>query len=238
MDYLPSVYYRYATRHGDKGNDVAVLQLNLPGLAVDGVFADLTEAAVLEWQRAHGLIDDGIAGLATQQSIIQTKARRPEKEKRLPSRLLKSIAANESGFALAAAGPHLGDEGWDVGAFCRSSGSLFPDQPFLRSAYHVGESSKWTAHHVRQTYDNLPSPVASRYLTELAQGDAERFRWQLAILAHNWPAAALNIAKNGSATPDDDAAASWIEAATSNRLHTPREWVLSYVERATVYVQW
>jgi hypothetical protein len=56
-------------RHGDRGQEVRVLQqrlnLNGAGLVADGVFGDATETAVRDYQRKVGLVIDGIAGQKT-----------------------------------------------------------------------------------------------------------------------------------------------------------------------------
>ncbi|MDD0998831.1 N-acetylmuramidase family protein [Pseudomonas sp. TNT2022 ID1044] len=56
-------------RHGDRGQDVRVLQQRLnqtgAGLYVDGHFGDATEIAVRNYQSKIGLVSDGIAGPKT-----------------------------------------------------------------------------------------------------------------------------------------------------------------------------
>lgn len=54
---------RPTLRRGDKGHDVRVLQVYL-SLDADGTFGPATEAALRAYQRAHGLVPDGIAGPA------------------------------------------------------------------------------------------------------------------------------------------------------------------------------
>ena len=61
-------------RHGDRSQDVRVLQqrLNLAGasLFVDGLFGDATENAVRAYQSKVGLVADGIAGPKTLAALI------------------------------------------------------------------------------------------------------------------------------------------------------------------------
>ncbi len=225
------------------GNDVAVLQLNLD-IHVDGDFGAKTEKAVTNWQENHGFAPEGIDGVAgpdTQRSIIVLKSRPATEKYDLPAGILKSIAFNESGFILSAAGPHSGDAGWDVGAFCRSSGSTPPTPSQAREFFNVTKSADWTANHLIVTKSELGVPVDSSYLTDIGENNKDEFAWQLAILAHNWPYAADNIADRGhifNDPADDDQPANWIIIASGGRLSTPRQWVTSYIEKATGFVKW
>lgn len=63
-------------RKGDRGNDVQRLQQLLnqvagAGLKADGIFGDLTEAAVMAWQREHRMTADGVCGPVTWASLRQ-----------------------------------------------------------------------------------------------------------------------------------------------------------------------
>lgn len=242
MYWVPSKDFRYSLKRGMAGTDVAALQLNLRSLVVDGDFGPLTERAVRRFQRSRPrLVTDGIAGPATQMAVALREMRRPAKL--LPRGLLRSIASNESGFFLGSAGPHASDNGWDVGVFARSSGEAAPGQTFLENAYDVYESACWTTDNLIDQRAALGVPVRSWYADTLAPGDLERYRWMVAVLAHNWPAGAFNLARRGAVTVDypgdendDDKPAGWIIAATAGRLSTPREWALSYIARATVYM--
>lgn len=78
-------------KRGSKGAAVRALQSNLnlagvsPGVLVDGDFGAMTEAAVLYFQRAFGLVADGKAGSQTQaalrQAVTPAKPGRPEPDK-------------------------------------------------------------------------------------------------------------------------------------------------------------
>lgn len=59
---------RKTVRRGAKGDIVKALQRAL-GIADDGQFGLATEAAVLEFQREHGLIPDGIVGPASWRAL-------------------------------------------------------------------------------------------------------------------------------------------------------------------------
>ena len=60
-------------RKGNRGDDVKWMQQRLnvygAGLAVDGDFGPVTEAAVREYQLRHGLVVDGITGPATRKAL-------------------------------------------------------------------------------------------------------------------------------------------------------------------------
>jgi peptidoglycan hydrolase-like protein with peptidoglycan-binding domain len=49
---------------GDRGEDVKVIQ-RVVGETPDGYFGSRTYAAVRQWQRFNGLVDDGIVGPLT-----------------------------------------------------------------------------------------------------------------------------------------------------------------------------
>lgn len=64
-----------AVERGDIGPDVVLVQTQLKNygytIKVDGVFGPQTEKAVRHWQRANGLLDDGIVGPVTGASLAQ-----------------------------------------------------------------------------------------------------------------------------------------------------------------------
>jgi hypothetical protein len=249
MEFPPASDYRVAVRRDDTGTDVAIIQMNLlgfrPKLPVDGVFGGKTDRAVRDYQSKHNLVRDGIAGLATQESIVVTTARPLTSEYDLPKGMLKSIAFNESSFQITNAAPHAKDGGWDAGPYARSSGGTFGELAWYESAFNAAASARWTADNAVKTRTKMTDPVDSRYLQELAFGDVERFRWMLTILAHNWPGnyttgygGAIGICKHGRASDDDDAPAEWIVEATRGALQTPRQWVVNYIAKATTFVEW
>ncbi len=64
---------RPTLRRGAKGDDVKVLQAAI-GVTADGTFGAMTEASLRAYQRAHGLVADGIAGPGTWAAIDGAKA--------------------------------------------------------------------------------------------------------------------------------------------------------------------
>ena len=64
---------RTTLRKGMHGDDVFALQMSL-GIAADSDFGPATEAAVMAYQRSHGLFVDGIAGPKTLEAINQRRA--------------------------------------------------------------------------------------------------------------------------------------------------------------------
>lgn len=59
-------------QRGSKGKAVKVLQVILGGLDVDGSFGPATQAAVIAFQKAHGLEPDGIVGPKTWKALLGT----------------------------------------------------------------------------------------------------------------------------------------------------------------------
>jgi len=248
MEFPPASDYRVALRKGDTGTDVGIIQQNvgMEGDDVDGVFGTKTVRRVRKWQRDHKLVVDGIAGLATQRSIVTVAARPFTTEFSLPKGMLISIAYNESSFQITNAAPHPKDSGWDVGPYARSTGNSYPsDGRWFQSAFDARSSASWTAENAVKTRSRLTDPVDSRYLQELAFGDKDRFRWMLTILAHNWPGnydtgygGAIGICNHGRASTDDDKPAEWIIAASKGGMTTPRQWVTNYIAKSTTFVEW
>lgn len=70
------VYTMKTIKNGSKGTQVRVLQWRLTDLGyacgmIDGVFGAKTKAAVMDYQRANGLVADGIAGRNTWAALLK-----------------------------------------------------------------------------------------------------------------------------------------------------------------------
>ncbi len=245
MTYLldPGPGYRYVLKRGMSGTDIAALQINLPTLVVDGTFGAHTEQAVKAEQVDAGLTADGIAGLATQQAMCIDRSQEAASARRLPAGMLKSLMANESGFAVAAWSQHPSDWGYDMGAYQLSIGphGAAATQANFEHGYSIKEMANATATSIRAQHDAFPTPVPSRYFNDLSNGDKDRFAWCLAVNNHNWPYASEQIYERGHIYLDptvDDKIADWVVSASGGRLSTPRQWVYAYVVAATKFVKW
>lgn len=228
---VPSADYRYTLRKGNKGTDIAALQLNLEGLVIDGDFGVLTEGAVRAFQKHAEINVDGIAGPATQRNVVIKGSQGAATAHRLPPGLLLSIAYSESGCILAAYSEHPSDSGFDLGAYQDSIGPGQGSQTRYRNAFSVTYMAENTGLKVRRAHDRYAMAPAVK---------SDRRAWELAVLLHNWPAAADNLAFLGRIykSKPDNVPETWIEQASGGRLHTAREWVAHYIENATQYVSW
>jgi peptidoglycan hydrolase-like protein with peptidoglycan-binding domain len=65
----PPAQRRPILQVGSQGADVAYLQKTL-GIKVDGDFGGVTERAVEEFQKQHGLVVDGIVGPVTWDAVL------------------------------------------------------------------------------------------------------------------------------------------------------------------------
>ncbi len=243
----PTTDWRYVLKRGMLGFEVAALQVNLDGgdgqpLVVDGDFGAKTKRGVEAWQTEHELAVDGVAGGVTQMSICVSQSGPAAKHYNLPKGLLRSYLASESSGYLGAVSAHPSDGGFDIGPYQMSTfDQPVASQEFYRNAFDVGYTAEQVAEDARYFHDHVPSPVPSQYLTELANNDVEKFKWQMTALSHNWPAAAYYIPRYGHVytnAAQDDMPASWVYAASGGRLSTPRQWVYFQVEKKTVYVKW
>ena len=62
---------RPVVRRGSRGPHVSIVQTAI-GVTSDGIFGPATERAVIDWQRRHGLVPDGIVGRLTWATIVAT----------------------------------------------------------------------------------------------------------------------------------------------------------------------
>lgn len=249
----PSKTYRFVLKRGiARGHEIASLQiwlndLNSAGLTEDGDFGFLTQSAVINWQSKNKLTADGVAGQLTQRSISLAAQHKAEGSLGLPAGLQRGVFEGESGNYVGAVSFSVvgDDEGYDCSIpqwrvlTVLDSASLRVPELTWRDAFGYAAVAR-SARQFRQRHDEyyplLPAPERTH-----------RRAWELAVLAHNWPAAARAAAKGDrnfnawTYVSDDkrygvDDTAPWIQRASGGRLATAREWCNDYTTRNTAYV--
>lgn len=234
MIYEPGPQYRNVFASGMRGSDVAALQMNIGNLVVDGVFGKETYKRVRNYQSNNGLYVDGIAGGATQAMIITKRSADAQAKYNLPKKLLKSVAANESGLYVAAWSAHPNDSGFDLGAY---QNSITPSQVGNNKLYELSLNVHYmaenTAAKIKTQHDKY---VGKPYVT------TDRKAWELAVLYHNRPRAADWYPTHGTYDPVDENQLITIyrDPDTGEPViqYTIHDWCEIYIERATVYVEW
>ena len=88
--------YTRLLKRGSRGEDVKAVQAALHCYP-DGIFGELTEEAVKDWQEVHGLGVDGIIGRLTWDSIFPTSATTLKKTKRKINLIVVHCTATEEG---------------------------------------------------------------------------------------------------------------------------------------------
>lgn len=223
---LPAEPHRatpYALRVGSSGWAVYGLQAGLRRvgltLELDGDFGPATETAVETFQRRHLLGPDGIAGMVTQRELATEVVGRRLRVPGIPDGLGLSLVDGEGGYLFGAVN-------WSVagGVDCGLVQRRVTGPPFalaaLREAFEPFTSTRLSLAIVQRR--------AQEFAARPAVQTAER-AWRLALLAHNWPFAAEELA-SGRSLPDRTA--HWIPAGVRFPDGTPvvtwRDWCEFY----------
>lgn len=235
MTLVPNEHFRYAFKKGMSGWDVEALQIAINGsglaqhLSADGSFGPLTEAAVKDLQGIFHITQDGIAGPETQGKICQRAASNAEAGK-TPKGLLRGICEGESGNIIPCTTPLYTDGSRDYGPFQAHLHN--PSQERLEVAYNPNKEAVSVATETRGRFDKYVKTVGTQSA------------WECAVLYHNWPAAAEQLAKSNtnwvyesegkSYTLNDRAP--WIEALGVPGVTTGMQWCKFYIEKKIIYV--
>jgi hypothetical protein len=100
-----------------------------------------------------------------------------------------------------------------------------------KHAFSVDERCLQTAQKLRTQKDDFYGKPGAR---------THRRAWELAVLYHNWPTAAINMAAGGGPYKEkarNTRAEQWIIDASGGALRTPNEWVEEYIRSKTLYVR-
>ena len=88
--------YTRLLKKGSRGEDVKAVQRALHCYP-DGIFGEITEEAVKDWQELHGLGVDGIVGRLTWESLFATHTTALKQTKRRINRIVVHCTATEEG---------------------------------------------------------------------------------------------------------------------------------------------
>jgi N-acetylmuramoyl-L-alanine amidase len=88
--------YSRLLKKGSRGEDVKAVQRALHCYP-DGIFGEITEEAVKDWQELHGLGVDGIVGRLTWESLFPAHTTALKKTKRRINRIVVHCTATEEG---------------------------------------------------------------------------------------------------------------------------------------------
>lgn len=176
---------------GKEGWPVIVCQLALnshypaPGpLALDGVFGPETARIAKAVQEACHVLADGIVGPAAQEAFVKAKCAHAQRAM-TPAGLLAGLCNIESSYQWACVSPENEDGSHDYG--CTQENGDNPNEQWLRGIFNPDTATHVLAGEARGFYNAFRGKVG------------ERRAWELAALAHNWPAAAYAIAEGNEA---------------------------------------
>lgn len=196
-------------------------------LEPDGIFGPATGTALKAFQLAGGLTADAIAGAVTQGALLSHLGHRThELAPALPDGLMRGFAEAEGANVLAATN-------WSVpgGVDCGPMQIRVPGPPYdakrMQGAFDPLNAMLQSATTLlgRATTFNTAAWVSK-------QG-RRRKEWslRLAALAHNWPAGAAAIARDGS-VPHPTERATWAPASAKfpdgTPVRTHAEWCQFY----------
>lgn len=173
---------------------------NQAGLTTDGVFGMLTESAVGSWQRRMSLTIDGIAGPKTQQSVSLFLCEAVLIAD-IPRGLPRGIVEGEGGYYFGAVN-WMSAHGVDCGIVQERVGG----PPFaLDNLRHAFDAPKSLA----AALIILRERAATEYATYAWASVSWERQLRCGIMAHNWPAGALSIAKTGRCSNPDSTEGWW-----------------------------
>lgn len=237
--FQPNERYRYAYKLGMSGADVWCIQVALnaaavsPQLVTDGSFGPHTKVAVEQIQSRLGIETDGVCGPETQHKLCAREAGIIQKG-RTPKGLLLGICDGESGSIIPATSGLYGNGSRDYGPY--QDNKTNPSEAELKVAYSVNQQTRKTADEI--------SAVYKRY-RQMPGGSTDEKAWRLAVLYHNWPAAAEKIAKGEGNTWTYQAdgrsykmsdPAQWIKNIGVAGVTTGWQWAEFYIDKKIVYV--
>jgi hypothetical protein len=237
---LPSTPPRglvYSVSLGDTGWPVYAAQCALdsirfatketwPNLTPDGDFGQFTDEAARAFQLKYGLTVDGKLGPASARKLVELLDHRVHTLlPAVPDGLIRGMAEGEGGDILAAVNWSI-PGGVDCGIMqYRVYGPPY-DLEAMRSAFNPVQAM------LRAGTDFLARTEAfTAYAAVRNHAKPQEFAKRLAVLAHNWPAGALDLAKDGLLSRPNDLA-TWVPSGAKfpdgTAVKTRLQWAQFY----------
>lgn len=223
-------------RRGDSGWPVLALQSALlteteVGIRVDGDFGPATEGVVRTWQRANGLVVDGIAGIKTQRSLVESVAEGIHIPG-VPPGLARGLMEGESGFYLGAVNWTV-PGGVDCGVMQRRVYTPFSPSR-LQAAYKPFQAIRTSMLEMQARANVFLDTIEAYHVRTgvalVSEAKRGEYAWRLATLAHNWPWAAQQLAQGAMVSTTK--LATWAPASArfpdGAPVRTQREWCEFY----------
>lgn len=230
---FPSRKYHYVLKKGLQGHDVWALQINLhaAGFAVsmDGVFGMQTKTAVQRFQDDRKLSDDGVAGILTQRSLALKLIEPVQDHEKTPHGLIRGIVEGESGWV-------VGATNWSVagGVDCGWAQRRVYEQDYDETHFERAFNGKVQFGILAQNLRGKKKEYFGR-----KGATTHKRAWELAVLYHNWPAAAGRLSQGLSIYFDaskDHRYAQWVASIGVKGVTSPAQWADYYVDSKTQYV--
>lgn len=219
-------------REGVRGWDVIALQFGLrliSQVVIDGVFGPATAGVVKAFQRKHGLVEDGIAGIATQRELLQQNIWPQQDRFRTPPGLARGVVEGECGWQIGNHTAPYADGTRDVGS-CMLHVAVTAEN--LSRAFDPALSIGKLCRRLREGEENAPYGHDDFFGKPGAK--THQRAWELAVLAWNWPAAAVKLANGGALST---APAQWVIDIGVAGVDSPAEWADHYIASKTLYVR-
>lgn len=224
-------------REDDTHIGVAAIQRTLikigAVLAEDGKFGADTKQALVNYQRNRGLVADGIAGPATQHRFADGWIAKAREDWPLPERILDGQIEGESSWLIAAVG-WASPGGVDCGFTQRRVLGPPWDSSAIARAFDSSYQIRLSARTLRERYERLRDAVGVTQPKALAYIPSRDERaWRLALLYHNYPAAAEALGSSPKPSSYWTTPQSWVlnhgyKFPDGALVRTPMEWSQHY----------
>lgn len=191
-------------------------------LVADGIFGYQTKKKVMAFQENNGLTADGVVGPATKGKLVEKVAQLVDDERpNLPNGLIRQLCRAEGGDNPAAINeydPPTGATGTDCGIVQIRVYDPYVDFE-LRQAFDMHAAMNEAA----DRFDAAKNKYLTYGWTRNSRVRSER----CALMAHNWPVGANDIAFEGKLSNPDGVAA-WVPAGVKmldgTEVNTRQEW--------------